>query len=122
MSRPRVKYMPTSSLTVGTELSDIVREYAKEEGLLVQDATAQLLRIGLRHRKPEWKGPKIGYQLQGAYLRACEEMDIVLNEEQRQIVWEMMMVWMVRNTEQITLPERKVVDTFKEVILQELRA
>ena len=122
MSRPRVKYMPTSSLTVGTELSDIVREYAKEEGLLVQDATAQLLRIGLRHRKPEWKGPKIGYLLQGAYIMACEEMDIVLNDKQRDIVWDTMVWWMVRNTEQITLPERKVVDTMKEIILQELRS
>ena len=122
MARPRVKYMPTSSLTVGTELSDLVRLYAKEEGLLVQDAVAQLLRIGLRHRKPECKGPTIGYLLQGAYIMACDEMDIILNEEQRNIVWDTMAWWMIKNTEQITLPERKVVDTMKEIILQELRS
>lgn len=122
MARPRVKYMPTSSLTVNTELSDIVRLYAKDEGMKVQDAVAQLLRVGLEKQRPGLKGPKIGYLLQGAYIMATSEMDIILNEEQRNIVWEMMMVWMIRNTEQITLPERKVVDTMKEIILQELRA
>ena len=122
MARPRVKYMPNSSLTVNTELSDIVRLYAKDEGMKVQDAVAQLLRVGLEKQRPEWKGKTIGYQLQGAYIMACEEINIVLNEKQRDIVWDTMVWWMIRNTEQITLPERKVVDTMKEIILQELRA
>ena len=122
MARPRITYRKNSSLTVNTELSDLVREYAKESSLSVEQATAQLLRIGLEKQRPECKGKTIGYLLQGAYIMACDEMDIVLNEEQRNIVWDTMAWWMIKNTEQITLPERAVIDTFKEVILTELRA